>query len=152
MFEIYKSTAALNARLIPPTINPTKGFLEKKGAAYIEMTDGKNKSYNWKDKVVFAISPSDMPAVMEFYFNLLKTGNSILKLIHDPNMGSENAGQKYTSFEINADIPKKSIFINMSSKSKSTDESRRFGIAVTLGELLLFKEFLNAVYLRSIAL
>jgi hypothetical protein len=61
--KFYKKGGAAQLRLIPPRLNE-KGFLEKEGAVLLEAApgtgNGRDLSWDWSKKIVFAISFTDI--------------------------------------------------------------------------------------------
>ena len=68
MIKFYKAKGALQIRLLPPRMNE-KGYLDKEGALLLEAAPGtgsrQNPSWNWDQKISFAISVADIMAMCD---------------------------------------------------------------------------------------
>ena len=67
--KFYKSGGAAQFRLLPIKMDPD-GFVEKEGAILIEMAQGTgtgrdNLSWDWANKIAFAISSTDIMAMCD---------------------------------------------------------------------------------------
>lgn len=94
-YQIYKSVGALQASLIP--YNQEE---HKTGAIYLEAStckDKKNRSYDWANKIKFALGSSDITAI----FDMLSSGKpGTISLFHVPGGAIEKSGSKGKRLEI----------------------------------------------------
>lgn len=69
-YPIYKKLGAAKLSLIPPTFN-SNGWVEKEGALFVEASTGLgedangNLTYDWNNKIVFAIGLNDLALLFE---------------------------------------------------------------------------------------
>jgi len=138
MLYLARTKSALQLKFIPPTFNE-KGFLEKEGAILFEGANGENKEYNWaKDaKVSFACSTNDLPHMYEQFQGFVRNGKIDLKLLHDPNAGTDNKGKTVKIFSISSMLNKDQkliYFINLNEKTGK--EEKKVSVIASVGELL----------------
>lgn len=93
-FQVYKGSGALQASLIP--YNQEE---HKTGAIYLEAAqcrDKANRSYNWKDKVKFALGSGDIIAIYEALNSGNFTSENPIRLFHVKGGAASQAKQGKT--------------------------------------------------------
>lgn len=142
MFAIYKKSAALQIDLIPATrIDDKFKRVERFGAIYLEMSKavpGKDKTYNWDEKVNFAISYGDLPIIYTGIGKLRGGGEMDITLFHDPQAGTSDKGKNVKIFSIKAGSKAGTFFLKI---QKAKDNY--ISIPLNTGELMLFIRFIE---------
>ncbi|KAG2500995.1 hypothetical protein HYH03_000817 [Edaphochlamys debaryana] len=93
-WSIYKTKSAMAVRLIPPTFvaspNGSYQFVDRDGTMLLEFANanssgpvspGANRTYNWGNKVTFALSATELGNILASDLGASKEG---LTLFHDP--------------------------------------------------------------------
>lgn len=143
MWAIYKKTAALQVSLIRPTISDEKyRNVIRPGAIFLEMANGiqgKDKEYDWSNKVNFAISANDLSIVYKAVQDSKRNqGKLDLKILHDPGAGGSDKGKLIKTITI-VNAPKEgtyylSIFYNNGTKSS---------VPISNGELYMLLKYIE---------
>ena len=101
--SFYRTTSACQIDFKPPTFNTGKNsqkYLENHGVLFITMTSGKDRVYDWTNKIVVGISISDVPVINEGIANFRKTGELKIELVHDPEAGTDKAKQTIKTMQL----------------------------------------------------
>lgn len=134
-YSIYKQKSALAVKPIPPTFKTAGGYktVAREGALYFEMAPAVgNRQYDWNAKVTFSLSPTECGTL------LAADKNEQLLFTHDPNMGSQDAGQVVKRLSVNPAPDGKGIFFRIN--STGADKSKvDIPIMITWGELEVIK-------------
>lgn len=142
MFAIYKKSSALQIDLIPASrINDKFRRVERFGAIYLEMSKAvpnQDKTYNWDEKVNFAISYGDLPIIYTAIGKLRSTGIMDVVLFHDPAAGTSDKGKNVKTFSIKNGSKDGTFFLKI---SKSKDNA--VSIPLNTGELMLLIRFIE---------
>lgn len=150
MFAYHRPKAALQFKIIPPTVNE-KGWLEKAGAVYIEGANGENKVYDWaKDKKVgFAISDNDLQLVytafskydgtkIQSLFDPAVKATMELRIVHDPGAGTDAKGDLTKTLSITTAPNPDSYWFNIQYSS-----GQKVSMGISSGELHKFRLFIE---------
>ena len=102
-FNVYKGKGALQLSLIPPTWKDTaKGgvYVDREGVLFMEFAATNataqqqqgygNRSYNWDQKLVFAMKPTELGHFLDD--GLIAKG---FDLFHDPDKGGAVSTEQY---------------------------------------------------------
>lgn len=126
-YTIYKGVSGkfgvVRFEFIPPFSNPKRRKADGTVLVTAANAIGPNQ-YDWDNKIVFALSISDIGAVMEG----LRKGE--INLFHDPGMKSETQGAVTKSLKMIRGEGKESFFFSLSSKQNGTESSVKLPISV----------------------
>jgi hypothetical protein len=143
MWPVYKKSAAMQVKLIQSTRqNDQYKTLLRNGSVFIEFAnavEGKDKEYDWKNKLNFAIGIGDFPIVYTAYRELLRSGKMDLKLFHDPNAGTDKKGGNIKTFQIINGSKAGTFFIGLS----QTEPKLKISLPLSVGELYMFIKFIE---------
>lgn len=140
----YRTKSALQVDTIPAThetINSNNGemvVLKKHGALLLQGAIGENRNFNWREKVNFAISVNDYPAVLDALCRVKINGLIDLKLLHDKNAGKDDSGKDTVTMSIKNGNNKGTYFLSLFHGEK------KISVSMSFGDLLLFEEVLKA--------
>lgn len=169
MWCFYRTKSAIQFKLIPAkykevplassnTNNPngTMTIVDRQGAVLLEGAIGDNRTYNWNDKLTFAIADSDYSAIFaafkvheltskvgtDQHGKLFSSGDMNLTLFHDPNANTEQAGKGLIkTFKIVNAKNAGTYYMNMIYTENGKILSQ-VNVGLSDGDLLKFKHFL----------
>lgn len=109
-FQIVKKSSALQISYIPVTTKDTEygKQVEKEGAVYLQFAratggknDGGHNTFDWGNKIVFAVGINDIYQILSFYNGVMNgwvdtSQRQTLNLIHVPPGASEDNVKKLT--------------------------------------------------------
>ena len=120
-FSIYKKSGAAQFTLMPPRTNE-KGRIDKNGAVLLEIASSSGeKSYDWQNKISFAIGMSDLSQIMENpdspskLIHTTPNSNAVKSLEFVPGEGKYAGTFMMKLGEKNADAKFKNISVPLSS-------------------------------------
>jgi hypothetical protein len=179
--SFYRTKSAFQLDLIPAEAKGytskkgTKGVsIEKTGSIIINAANGENRTYNWDDKIVFAIGIADIPILLSGFVeyerkqaeaNFLKSFNAMKKepadpktlelkdwkvdLVHDPGAGTDKAKEtiKTLSF-VKGNLDKKgnpTFFLSL-----QTNQNQKVSVALSEGEFHLLFELFKSAYVHML--
>ena len=134
-FSIYKKSGAAQFTIIPPR-QGENGRIEKNGAVLLETAGGAgDKSYNWGEKITFAIGMSDL-------CNLFNNPDLPQKLIHQMP-GSDTT--KTLEFIPGEGKYSGTYMMKLGSKNKNSDSYHNVAVPISNGEYtVLLRLFMAA--------
>lgn len=143
MLPIYKKSAALQISLIRSVRKNDKfRSILKNGAVFMEFANavaGKEKEYDWANKASFAISTNDYPLIYSAYMDLKTTGKIGLKLIHDPNAGTDNKGKSIKTLSLFNGQNQGTFFFTIN----TTNPEVKVSVPLSKGELYMIIKFIE---------
>lgn len=134
-YSVYKQKAAFSLKVIPPTFKTSGSYkrMSREGVLLFELAPAVgNRQYDWNAKLTFSLNPTECGGF------LVADKNEQLLFTHDPNMGSEDAGQVVKRLSINPSPDGKGVFFRIN--SSGADKSKiDIPILLTWGELEVVK-------------
>lgn len=159
-FQIVKKSAALQISYIPVTTKDTEygKQVEKEGAVYLqfakstgERNDGGHNTFDWKNKIVFAVGMNDIYQLISFYNGIVygwadTSQRQTLSLIHVPPGASEDNVKKLT---IQSGIDKYLGTYMLTMRNEAGDS---INLSMTSGEMDIFVNFCRtaSVYMTGL--
>jgi len=148
--SFYRNASACQINVSPGETEKSKEgktFFAKDGAIFIAMTSGEKREYDWKKKIGFAISMSDLPAILAADRSISKNGwtkpkDVLFELIHDPQAGKDEKGKVIKSLQVVCATNQDSFFMVLNEKSNG--ENKRHFVSLSMGELSLFFEVVKS--------
>lgn len=134
-YTVYKQKSALAVKPIPPTFKTSDGYktVAREGSIFFEMAPAVgNRQYDWNSKVTFSLNPTECGVL------LAADKNEQLLFTHDPNMGSQDAGQVVKRLSVNPAPDGKGIFFRINSTGADKNKVD-IPIMLTWGELEVVK-------------
>jgi hypothetical protein len=161
-FQIVKKAAALQISYIPVTTKEAEygKQVEKEGAVYLQFAkstgaknDGGHNTFDWKNKIVFAVGINDIFQLITFYNGILHnwsdtTQRQTLNLIHVPPGASEDNVKKLT---IQSGVDKYLGTYMLTMRNEAGDS---INVSMTAGEMDIFINFCRtaSVYMTGLHL
>lgn len=161
-FQIVKKTGALQISYIPVTTKDTEygKQVEKEGAVYLQFAkatgtknDGGHNTYDWKNKIVFAVGINDIFQLLSFYNGITYGWSDVsqrqmLNLIHVPPGASEDNVKKLT---IQSGVDKYLGTYMLTMKNEAGDS---VSVSMTAGEMDIFINFCRtaSIYITGLHL
>lgn len=134
----YTGNVALNANGYP-----SEGWSEREGAVFVQAcTATGDNVYNWEEKVIFALSVTDMGKILQ---TLNQEGKQIdFKLMHDPGAKSAHQGetQKHlTLYTKTSGLCENGGLLTLREKTKTA--TREHKVPLTADEAVVLKQLLT---------
>jgi hypothetical protein len=148
-FQIVKKAAALQISYIPVTTKDTEygKQVDKDGAVYLQFAkstgaknDGGHNTFDWKNKIVFAVGINDIFQLLSFYNGIIYGWSDVsqrqtLNLIHVPPGASEDNVKKLT---IQSGVDKYLGTYMFTMRNEAGDS---INVSMTAGEMDIFINF-----------
>jgi hypothetical protein len=138
----------------PELNNVSKEDLKsREGALFLEMTSatGRNE-YDWKQKVIMALSIVDMGKILDVVEGRTKEGGQVqpCKIIHDPGAGTDRKGLVTKNLTISSpEGLRRGVIVTISETSGG--ETRRHTVPLSGDEVTRLAVCLRAVLPRALA-
>ena len=161
-FQIVKKAAALQISYIPVTTKDTEygKQVDKDGAVYLQFAkstgtknDGGHNTFDWKNKIVFAVGINDIYQLLSFYNGIIYgwsdvTQRQTLNLIHVPPGASEDNVKKLT---IQSGVEKYLGTYMLTMRNEAGDS---INLSMTAGEMDIFINFCRtaSIYMTGLHL
>jgi hypothetical protein len=161
-FQIVKKAAALQISYIPVTTKDTEygKQVDKDGAVYLQFAkstgtknDGGHNTFDWKNKIVFAVGMNDIFQLLSFYNGIVYGWSDVsqrqtLNLIHVPPGASEDNVKKLT---IQSGVDKYLGTYMLTMRNEAGDS---INLSMTAGEMDIFINFCRtaSIYMTGLHL
>ena len=141
-YVVYKGKAAVTVKPIPPSYaqkTPTSRTVSRPGVMLLEFALSSGpREYDWTNKGTFSLDATECAEVVSFDVK----SKGFLEFLHDPNMGSEKAGQITKKLKCTPTQDGKGVFLSLAVNDKATD-SRTYSLPVSLAELEVIKNLMS---------
>lgn len=157
--KIYRKKMTMSVNLIPATFKTSKkgtDYVDKAGAAMIMMLPAKTDGvYDESNKITFAISENDLPALFEFFAKARFNEACDIRLVHDPNKGKQNSGNSiiktFAMSKIYENGAYKGFGISITVTTNGQQNSK-ISTGLSFGEFLMFEKYINALFPKIMGL
>ena len=150
-FALYKGSGGkfgacqFNLKPYEYSSDPSKG---KTGVVFINAASSTAPDvYDWTNKIVMALNVTDVGKLIQFFVSA-EAGSSV-NLVHDPKMGTDEAGKTYKGLSIfTKEGPLNGGLITV--KVKSGDTQVQHKIPISGDEVVVLKTLLETAVVRMV--
>ena len=131
-YVVYKTKAAVSVKVFPAsfeTVNKAR-VVSREGGLFLEFANSSGpRAYDWTKKGTFLVSTTECGELL-----MLDSTSKGLEFFHDPNMGTQNAGQITKKIKLAPAPDGKGLFLSLAVNDKSTGSSA-YSVPISWGEL-----------------
>eukprot|EP01041_Mallomonas_annulata_P007715 gene7715-15787_t len=150
-YVIYKGKAALSIKPIPPTFtsrSPNSRSVARTGGILLEFAPVSGpREYDWSKKGTFMIDVSECGEIIALDISTKGT----LEFLHDPNMGSPQAGQITKKLKFLPTQDGKGFFASLQVTDKSSTGPNSYSLPISLGEFAVLRNIISFCLPRFLA-
>ena len=131
-YVVYKTKAAVSIKVFPASfemVNKAR-VVSREGGLFLEFANSSGpRTYDWTKKGTFLVSTTECGELLT-----LDSSSKGLEFFHDPNMGTQSAGQITKKIKFAPAPDGKGLFLSLAVNDKSTGSSA-YSVPVSWGEL-----------------
>lgn len=124
----YRQKSALQIQFVPPKQeqdSQTKfNSFSRFGSIILQAANGENNKYNWNEKITFAISIADIPAILDNLLPLMNPSttnpNISFSLVHNKALASntQSSDPNYVTLSFSTATNKPGYYLSLSHQQK----------------------------------
>ena len=131
-YVVYKTKAAVSVKVFPASfemVNKAR-VVSREGGLFLEFANSSGpRTYDWTKKGTFLVSTTECGELL-----MLDSSSKGLEFFHDPNMGTQSAGQITKKIKFAPAPDGKGLFLSLAVNDKSTGSSA-YSVPISWGEL-----------------